>query len=304
VSAAVATFDEQLPSRSLSRVALHRFVRRPGAILAFVILLSVFALGLVAPWLAGGWDIIDLANVKSAPSTHHLFGTDSIGRDVLKRTLYGVRTTAEIALGGAAIATVIGLLFGAFAGYFGGWLDAGVMRLADLLTAYPAVVLTLATIVYLAPVYPSTMIWVYGGFMWVLVARAIRAEVVRLRDTEYVEAARALGASNVRILGRHLLPNVLGTLVVAATSVAGLIVLVDATVEFFGYGFPAEVAPSLGNLIADTVKFSFGLSNDVAAQNYGWWGWFFPGVVLVLILVCINVVGDALDQALNPRSVT
>lgn len=302
MTTAAAAFDEALPPRSLSRVALHRFLHRRGAIVAFGVLVVVFVLGLVAPWVSGGWDIIDLNNVKAPPSAQHLFGTDSIGRDVLKRTLYGVRTTAEIALGGAAIATVLGLLFGAVAGYFGGWLDAGVMRVADLLTAYPAVVLTLAAIVYLAPVYPSTMIWVYGGFMWVLIARAIRAEVVRLRETEYVEAARALGASNIRILGRHLLPNVMGTLVVAATSVAGLIVLVDATVEFFGYGFPAEVAPSLGNLIADTVKFSFGLSNDVASQNYGWWGWFFPGATLVLILVCINVVGDALDQALNPRN--
>jgi peptide/nickel transport system permease protein len=300
VSAAAVAFDAIRP-RSLSRVALHRFARRPGAIVALVVLIVIFLLGLFAPKIAAGWDIIDLDHVKAPPSSEHLFGTDSVGRDVLKRTVYGVRTTAEIALGGAAIAVVIGLLFGAVSGYFGGWLDAGTMRVADLFTAYPAVVLTLAAIVYLAPVYPGTMVWVYGLFMWVIVARAIRAEIVRLRETEYVEAARAMGASDFRILTRHLLPNVFGTLAVAATSVIGLIVLVDSTVEFFGYGFPPSVAPSLGNLVADTVKFSFGLSQDVATQNYGWWGWFFPGAALVVILVCINVVGDALDHALNPH---
>jgi len=302
MSAAAVTFDEQLPSRSLSRVALHRFVRRPGPMAALVALVLILVAGLVAPQLAGGWDIIDLKAVKAPPSLAHPFGTDSVGRDVLKRTLYAVRTTEEIALGGVAIAAAIGLLLGSLAGYYGGWLDAIVMRIADLFTAYPAVVLTLAAIVYLAPVYPSTMTWVYGGFMWVLIARAIRAEIFRLRETEYVEAARAMGGSDFRILVRHILPNVTGTLAVAATSVAGLIVLVDATVEFFGYGFPPAVAPSLGNLVADTVKFSFGLSNDIAANNYGWWGWFFPGAVLVAILVCVNVVGDALDEVLNPRS--
>src|SRR2546423_2292733 len=177
------------------------------------------------------------------------------------------------------------------------------MRLADLVTASPAVIFTLAAFVYLSPVYPKTLIFIFAAFMWALVARVVRAEVVRLREQEFVEAARALGAGDLRILVRHLLPNAAGQILVAGTSVIGLIVLVDATVEFFGYGVPAEVAPSLGNLVSDTVKFQFGLgaNNDIAIQNYAWWDWFFPGIALVLILVCVNLVGDALDEALNPR---
>ena len=139
--------------------------------------------------------------------------------------------------------------------------------------------------------------------MWALVARVVRAEFVRLRETEFVEAARALGAGDLRIITRHLLPNAAGQILVVATSVIGLIVLVDATVEFFGYGIPEAVAPSLGNLVSDTAKFQFGLgaNSDIAIQNYAWWDWFFPGIVLVGILVCVNFVGDALDEALNVR---
>ena len=106
----------------------------------------------------------------------------------------------------------------------------------------------------------------------------------------------------MRVLRRHILPNIGGTIAVAATALVGQIVLIDATVEFFGYGLPASVAPSLGNLVSDVVQFKFGLSNDPAALNLGWWTWVFPGLTLVLILVCPNVVGDALDEALNPTA--
>jgi peptide/nickel transport system permease protein len=138
--------------------------------------------------------------------------------------------------------------------------------------------------------------------MWAGVARVARSDIATLREHEFVEAARALGASDLRILFRHLLPNASGTVAVAATSLVGQIVLIDATVEFFGYGLPASVAPSLGNLVADVVQFKFGLSNDPAVAGLGWWTWFFPGLVLVAILVCVNLIGDALDAALNPAA--
>ena len=249
-------------------------------------------------------DEIDLLHVKNGPSLAHLFGTDNVGRDVLERTVYGIRTTELVALSAAGIATLVGVVAGLLAGYFGGWLDAAIMRVADLVTAYPAVVFTLAAVVYFRPVWPHTLIVVFSSFMWATVARVVRADVIRLREAEFVEAARALGASDARILGRHLLPNVGGTILVAATSLIGLVVLVDATVEFFGFGIPQSVAPSLGNLVADTVKFKFGLASnsDVAALQFGWWTSFFPGLVLVLILVCVNLVGDALDEALSPNA--
>jgi peptide/nickel transport system permease protein len=302
---AIALHEGLAPRRSLMRLGLRRFARRPVALAALVVLLAILVVGLLAPVIVGsGAGEIDLGHVKDPPSLAHPFGTDNVGRDVLKRTVYGVRTTEEVALAAAGLATLIGIVVGLLAGYFGGWLDATVMRVADLVTAYPAIVFTLAAFVYFRPVFPHTLILVFTAFLWATVARAIRADVVRLRETEFVEAARALGASNPRILVRHVLPNVVGTIVVAATSLVGLVVLIDATVEFFGFGIPEAVQPSLGNLVADTAKFKFGLAanSDIAAIQYGWWTWFFPGLVLVLILVCVNLVGDALDEALNPRS--
>jgi peptide/nickel transport system permease protein len=304
VSAAAAV-EAVTPRRSLLRVGLRRFGRRPVAVGALAVLLAIFAVGALAHVLVGAsGDEIDLLHVKNGPSLAHLFGTDNVGRDVLERTVYGIRTSELVALSAAAVATVVGVVAGLLAGYFGGWLDAVIMRVADLVTAYPAVVFTLAAFVYFRPVWPHTLVVVFSSFMWATVARVVRADVVRLRETEYVEAARALGASNTRILARHLLPNTGGTILVAATSLVGLVMLVDATVEFFGFGVPQSVAPSLGNLVADTVKFKFGLASntDVAAAQFGWWAWFFPGVVLVVILVCVNLVGDALDEALNPTA--
>jgi len=138
--------------------------------------------------------------------------------------------------------------------------------------------------------------------MWVMVVRVVRAHVASLRDTEFVEAARALGASDLRILLRLILPSAAGTILIATTALVGQIVLIDATVEFFDYGLPASVAPSLGNLIADVVQFKFGLSNEPIAAAYGWWTWVFPSLILALTLIGLNLVGDALDAALNPTT--
>lgn len=292
-------------SRGLGLLALRRFARQPLAVGALMLLIAIFtAGGLASVIVPKGWNVIDLtaAGLHRPPELSHLFGTDWVGHDMLERTLYGIRTTEEVALAAAFLATLAGVLAGAVAGYYGGWLDAIVMRVGDLVTAYPAVILTLAALVYFGEAYPHTLIFIFAGYMWSGVARVVRAHVASLRELEFVEAARAVGASDVRIIFRHLLPNAGGTVAVAATALVGQIVLIDATVEFFGYGLPSSVAPSLGNLVADVVKFKFGLSNDPAAAGLGWWTWFFPGLVLVLILVCLNLVGDALDAALNPAA--
>jgi peptide/nickel transport system permease protein len=289
--------------RGLGSTALRRFARDPLALSALTVLIVILVAGALATVFAPkGWDAIDLsaAGLHRPPELAHLFGTDWVGRDVLQRTLYGIRTTEEVALAAALLATLAGVFVGALAGYYGGWLDAIVMRVGDLVTAYPAVILTLGAIVYFGEAYPHTLILIFGGYMWAGIARVVRAHVATLREQEFVDAARALGASDLRILFRHLLPNASGTVVVAATALVGQIVLIDATVEFFGYGLPSSVSPSLGNLVADVVQFKFGLSNDPAVAGLGWWTWFFPGLVLVAILVCLNLVGDALDAALNP----
>jgi ABC-type dipeptide/oligopeptide/nickel transport system permease subunit len=304
-AAAVESASFATRPRGLSAVAVRRFVRRPLAVIALVVVIVLFVVGGLAGVLAPGGDIqINLNAVHQGPELRggHLFGTDWVGRDMVVRTLYGIKTSETVALLAALIATVVGVVCGCVAGYYGGWVDASVMRMADLVTALPGVVLTLAALVYFGEAYPHILAFIFGGYMWAGLARIIRADVARIRAQEFVEAGRALGASDVRILRRHILPNIGGTIAVAATALVGQIVLIDATVEFFGYGLPASVAPSLGNLVADVVQFKFGLSNDPSVLNLGWWTWVFPGLILVLILVCLNVVGDALDEALNPTA--
>jgi peptide/nickel transport system permease protein len=215
------------------------------------------------------------------------------------RTLHGVETTEEVALTAALLATLVGVAAGALAGFFGGWLDAVLMRIADLVAALPAILLILAVIVYLGEAYPRNLIVIFTAIMWAVVARVVRAHVAALRVAEFVEAARAAGASNLRIIFRHLLPNASGTILVAGTALVGQIVLIDATVEFFSLGLPSAIVPSLGNLVSDVVQNRF---TNNPFPNTGWWVWVFPCAVLALILVCVNLVGDALDAAFNPAT--
>jgi peptide/nickel transport system permease protein len=291
------------PARGATAIALRRFVHRPFAVSALVLLVAIFAVGMLAHAIVPtSWSMINISPGAGhqAPSWQHLFGTDALGRDMLGRTLFGVRTSEEIALAAAFIATIVGTTLGALAAYFGGWTDATLMRLGDLVTAYPAIVLALAAIVYFGTTTLRTLILIFAGYTWVSVARVVRADIAGLREQEFITAARAAGASDARILLRHALPNAAGTVIVAATSLIGQIILIDATVEFFDYGLSSAATPSLGNLVADVVKVKFGLSNEPIAAAYGWWTWFFPALVLVLILTSVNLVGDAFDDAFNP----
>jgi peptide/nickel transport system permease protein len=296
--------EEAVATPPQSRRLLRRLRRQPVTLAALTLLTLLFLAGALASRLAPYTP--DSLNLTATWENHgptlsgsHLFGTDNIGRDILSRSLYGLRTSEAVLLSVAGAATLIGVLLGGLAGYFGGWLDALLMRVADLVTAYPAIVLLLAAIVYFRPLTPRTVALVLIAYMWVFVARIARASFASLRDTEYVEAARALGASDTRIILRHLLPNSAGAIIVAATSLVGQAVLLDATIEFFSYGLDQNNAPTLGNLIADVTKYGIGLINSV---GLGWWTWTFPGLVLALVLVSVNLAGDGLDTALNPRN--
>jgi len=287
-------------SRGLTARAVRRFIRQPSAVAALVVLVAVFIAGALSHVLAPDNLIVLSSRVQhQPPSVAHPFGTDALGRDMLVRTLYGVQTTEKVALAGALLATIFGVAAGVLSGYYGGWIDALLMRLADLVTALPAILLILAVIVYLGEAYPRNLIVLFASIMWAAVARVVRAHVVSLRVTEFVDAARAAGASDLRIAFRHLLPNTSGTILVAATALVGQIVLIDATVEFFSLGLPSAIVPSLGNLVSDVVQNHF--TTNPFPQT-GWWVWVCPCAVLVLILVAVNLVGDALDAAFNPAA--
>lgn len=295
--------ESAIRSRRGTLWTIDRIARQPAALSALVVLGALLVAGALAPRLAPyTWDAIDLSAGNHAPELAgpHLFGTDVVGRDVLSRTLYGLQATEEVGFGAAALAAGIGVLLGAVAGYYGGWLDGLLMRLVDAVTSYPAVVVTLAAIIYFRVISTTILILVLGICLWPRVARIVRSNTASLRASSYVEAAQALGAGDLRILRSHLLPNVAGPMIVAATAVVGQAILLDATVEYLSYGMSAAVRPSLGNLIAD-------LTNDggLGVQGYraiGWWTWAFPTIAMSLLLISVSFVGDGLDTALNPQA--
>jgi peptide/nickel transport system permease protein len=288
--------------RATRPTALRRLLRQPAAVAAAVVLVVVFGLGAFVPRLAPqGWNSIDLSerwrNHGPIVSGWHLFGTDNIGRDVLVRTLYALHTSEQTALLAALLATLLGVAVGALAGYFGGRLDLILMRLADLIGVFPAIMLLLVAYSFLDPVTVPKATLVIALYLWIPVARVVRASFASLAEAEFVQAARSLGASDARIVLRHLLPNASGTIVVAATALVGQAILLEATVEFFGVGVPSQIQPTLGNLIGDVTQGGVGPFNSL---SLGWWTWACPAILLVLILVSVNLLGDAIAAALLP----
>jgi peptide/nickel transport system permease protein len=278
----------------------RRLARQPAAFGAGLVLAAIFIVGAITPLITPqSWNNINLADRwrNHAPllSGWHILGTDGVGRDVLLRTLYGLHTSEQSAVYGALLATLIGVAIGGIAGYRGGRADALLMRLADMLGVFPALLLLLAAYTYFFPVTVFKATVILSCYLWIPVARVVRAEVASMRNREFVQAALSLGASDRRIFFGHLLPNASGTIIVAATSLLGQVIMLEATVEFFGIGLSAEKHPTLGNLIGDGQR-------NVLALGWGWWSWAGPAVLLVVILVCANLLGDGVADALRPTS--
>lgn len=278
--------------------AAQRFVRRPLGVAALAGFTAIVVIGLLGRTLATHPENeIDLTHVNQAsgPSLAggHYFGTDYLGRDIFSQTLYGLRTSVLLTLAVVAVVTVGGVLVGAVAGYRGGWVDAVLMRSVDLIVTVPLMAVMLASLVYFAPLTPNRMALVMIFYMWTGIARAVRASVASLRVREFVEAAHAAGASPMRVVVRHLLPNCSGAIIVAATSAFGIVLTVEATLDFFNIG-TAQISvggPTLGNLIADATKYG-------PLSQSPWWTYTMPSLMLVLLLLCVNFVGDSLDDAL------
>ncbi|HXT47094.1 MAG TPA: ABC transporter permease, partial [Gemmatimonadaceae bacterium] len=219
-----------------ARAALARYAAHPSAVLALIALVSLYVLSALAPWLATHDPIAILERTLSnhAPSRAFLFGTDYAGRDVFSRVLYGARISLSIALLATSIAVVVGTLWGVTAGFYGGRLDALMMRLVDAFLAIPRIVLLIAVGTLWAPLSMSALIIVLGLTAWFDTSRLVRAEVLSIKDREMVVAARALGATDLAIVKRHVLPNVLTPVIVAATlGVAGVIIN-EAALSFLG----------------------------------------------------------------------
>jgi len=296
------------PVRSQWHLVGRRFLRHKLAVISLVILLllglmAVFA-DVIAPYeFNPRLDAATLKEAREPPSRDHLFGTDKLGRDQFTRVLYALQKSLQVGIGVALVSVLLGATIGALAGYYGGWIDQGLMRFTDLVLVLPAlaVLLILAKnpdpsffgIVDLPPATEvNGMIIIISILSWMAMARIVRGEFLSLREKEYVEAARAAGASGPRIIVRHLLPNAIGSIVVFATLSVGLAILTEATLSFLGAGIQLPDV-SLGNLISD--------AEDTVGTDLSYLI-LFPGLVLFLIVLCVNFVGDGLRDALDPKA--
>jgi peptide/nickel transport system permease protein len=267
-----------------------RFSRNTLSVIGAAVVLSLITISLLAPFLSP-YDptTIDVYNVLSPPGKAHWLGTDELGRDLLSRIIWGSRVSLKVGFVAVGIAITIGILVGSAAGFYGGKVDALLMRFVDIMLAFPTFFLILAVIAILEPnIY--TIMAVIGVTGWMDVARLVRAEFLSLKERDFVDAGRAIGISNARLIFRHILPNALSPVFVAATfGVAGAI-LTESGLSFLGLGVqPPD--PSWGNILTS------GKDNIEIA----WWLSLYPGLAILITVLSYNLVGEGLRDALDPR---
>ncbi|MCS7172902.1 MAG: ABC transporter permease [Armatimonadetes bacterium] len=276
--------------RSYGRVALRRLRRHRLAQASLVVILLLVGASVLAPWITPyRFDQIDLTHRLSPPSWSHPLGTDELGHDVLTRLLYAGRVSLTVGLSAAVASALLGTAVGLLSGFYGGWVDQILMRLVDILLSIP----DLPVLIVLSRYFGGSLggiILVLVAFGWMGTARLVRAEVLRLKNQEFVLSARALGASSARIMVRHLVPNALGPVIVSATLSVGGAILTEAALSFLGIGIQPPT-PSWGNMLQN-------------AQDFIWrtpllalW----PGLMIFVTVLCFNFFGDGLRDALDPR---
>lgn len=300
---------EEVTARSPLELFWRRFRadRVAMASAAFIVLLIVIAiaaplvvsiLGLPGPNVQNP-NALDIFGSPSGPALAHPFGVDTLGRDILSRVIYGARVSLEVGIVGTAIATVIGTVIGLLAGFYRGWLDTVLMRSVDVFLSFPVLVLGLGIGAACGVrgclsgvIQPGigTVIFIIALISFTYIARIVRGQVLSLREKEFIEAARSLGASNRRILFGEILPNLLAPLIVYSTLLIPTNILLEAALSFLGVGIRPPTA-SWGQMIADATPIF----------NTAWWYMVFPGAALLLTVLAFNLLGDGLLDALNPR---
>jgi peptide/nickel transport system permease protein len=288
---------------SPGRDAVRRFLRHHMAAISVVVLALLAFTILIGPWL---WRVpineIDFTARLASPSADHPFGTDDLGQDLLSRMIYGGRISLAVGFAAMAVGLFVGIVIGSIAGASKGPIDAALMWVTDLFLSLPQLPLLLLVIYLFRDflkgwVGPEggvfiLIVLVIGSFRWMPVARLVRAQFLSLREKEFVEAARALGASNLRLVVRHILPNALGPVIVAGTIDVAAAIIAESTLSFLGLGFPPDI-PTWGRLLFDAKDYL-----DIAPH----WA-LFAGGAIFLTVIAINFIGDGLRDALDPRKV-
>jgi peptide/nickel transport system permease protein len=298
-----------LIKRGLDSDVGHSFRTSPTAIVAAVIAFICIFCAVFAPWVAphNPFDLatLELSNARLPPAwsaegtSRFLLGTDDQGRDILSALMYGARISLAVGLASVVLSVVIGVTFGLLAGFLGGWIDSVLMRLCDVMLSFPAILIALLIAGVGRALFPNAHETLAFGVLiisitltgWVQYARTVRGSTLVERSKEYVQAARVTGVAPLRIMRSHVLPNVMGPVLVLATIQVATAIITEATLSFLGVGAP-PTSPSLGTLIR--------VGNDYLFSGE-WWITIFPGAMLVLIALSVNLLGDWLRDALNPR---
>ncbi len=295
--------DRPLSNRSR---AINRFLKHRMAVTGSLILLSIILFVTVGAFFYSEADANynDISRMLEPPSRQHPFGTDTIGRDVFARTIYGGQISLLIGVTAVMVSITVGTLFGVISGYYGGILDALLMRLTEAMLSIPSLLLLLVMAKYFAGKIPTQQLFgrsfsgsvivivvIIGLTSWMSLTRLIRANVLSLRETEFVAAARALGATDTHIITKHILPNTVAPIIVATTLGVAAAILSEAYISFLGLGVQPPTA-TWGNMLETARRYI----------SEAPWLWMFPGMLIVLTVMSINFVGDGLRDALDPRS--
>jgi len=271
--------------------AWRRLKRHRLALVSIGAVAVLAALCAAAPVIAPyGFDAIDLDSIRQPPSLAHWMGTDDLGRDLLTRMLFGGRISILIGLLSALLGTGLGTLVGALAGYYGGRLDGLLMRATDVAYSIPALPLLIVLSSY-AHGAVGSMALIIGLLSWMATARVVRGEVLAIRERAYVEAARSLGATDGRIILRHVLPNTLGPILVGATLAVGNAIVIESSLSFLGLGVQPPT-PTWGNMLMDA-------QSTMATKP---WLTLFPGLAILTVVLAVNFIGDGLQDALDPTA--
>jgi peptide/nickel transport system permease protein len=264
--------------------------KNPAGAAAGVLCILLVFLAILGPTVAPhDANRIDFGYLRS-PSLDHPMGTDNLARDMFSRIIYGARNSLGIAFAAIALSTLAGIVLGITSGYFGGALDLGVSRIIDIALAYPALIL----VIFLVTIFGRDFLTIALAISIILmpgVTRVVRSATIGVRHLQYIEAATAIGSSQLRIMYRHILPNIAAPIIVIASLNIGLAILIEAALSFLGLGVSSALNPSWGRMLQETRP----------SWQLGWWTMMFPGLAISLAVLAFNIFGDALRDALDPR---
>ena len=267
----------------------YRFARNRAAVAGFLAIVTFTIIAFAAPWIATHDPLSISRDRLVSPNDNHYMGTDDLGRDIFSGVVFGTRIALQVGLSVALIASTIGLIVGAFAGYYGGFVDTLLMRVSELFQVLPSFILALVVITLTGPgVYK--LIAVIAILHWPATARIVRVQYHSIKSKEFVEAARALGQSNLKIMFRHIMPNALPPAIVTSSLLIAQAILLAAGLGFFGLGDPTVM--DWGVMLRNAQRF----------LDRAWWLSLFPGVAISITVIAFNLIGDGLNDALNPRS--